>query len=110
MLETVSAAETALYCFLLSGSIFFFAMVLLSWRIIVAKEVRCRIRLNPHSRRPVLRSLSPAFRNQLATCFRSQRPISRAEAAIAQRCDFSRRARAHDMLGEEVVCIGWLTH
>src|ERR1700747_229116 len=30
MSETVSAAETALYCFLFSGSIFFFAITLLS--------------------------------------------------------------------------------
>jgi hypothetical protein len=36
-------------------------------------------------------------------------PICRAEAALAQPCDFSSRARAHDML-EEVVRIGCLTH
>ena len=37
-------------------------------------------------------------------------PICRAEAALAQPCDFSSRARAHDMLVEEVVRIGCLPH
>jgi hypothetical protein len=36
-------------------------------------------------------------------------PICRAEAALAQPCDFSSRARAHDML-EELVRIGCLRH
>jgi hypothetical protein len=65
MFATVSAAETAPYAFLFSGSIFFFAMMLLSCGDILAKGKESRLRGGNGLVRTREADVVPSMRNDL---------------------------------------------